>query len=466
MKPFVNRVVPVVWACWLTGCTVGPNYHRPDIATPATFRYASPDAEAVDESTLQWWSQFNDPVLDSLIQHALAQNKDLAIAAARVDEFYGRLMTTRAGLFPQVGANLAGGRSRGVPAPGFPPAVGNQVQLDVMASWEIDLFGRVRRMTEAARADYFGTQAAQQATRIALISSVATGYLLLRDLDQRLEISKSTLESRRAALLLFQDRFGGGVVSQLQVSQAKSEYESAQESVYAFQQQIAQQENSLSLLLGDNPEPIPRGKSLTELSAPVIPAGLPSSLLERRPDIVQAEQALISANASIGAARAQYFPSISLTGLFGAASTALSGLWTGPARIWSFAGAVSQPIFTGGAIAGSVRTAEAQQQEALFSYEQTIQSAFADVENALVGVTSVRDQLNATNRQVDALVQYASLSRDLYEGGYTSYLEVLDAERSLFAAQLQQSQLQDQQLAQIVTLYTALGYGWTVGNPG
>ena len=465
MKPFVNRLAPVVWTCCLAGCTVGPDYHRPDIATPATFRYASPDAEAVDESALQWWSQFNDPVLDSLIQRALAQNKDLAIAAARVDEFYGLLMTTRAGLFPQVGANLAGGRSRGVPAPGYPPVVGNQVQLDLMASWEIDLFGRVRRMTEAARANYFGTQAAQQATRIALIASVATGYLLLRDLDQRLEISKSTLASRYAALKLFQERFGGGVVSQLQVNQAKSEYESAQDSVYAFQQQIAQQENSLSLLLGDNPEPIPRGKSLTELSAPVIPAGLPSSLLERRPDIVQAEQALISANASIGAARAQYFPSISLTGLFGAASTALSGLWTGPARIWSFAGAVSQPIFTGGAIAGSVRTAEAQQQEALFSYEQTIQSAFADVENALVGVTSVRDQLNATNRQVDALVQYTSLAHDLYEGGYTSYLEVLDAERSLFAAQLQQSQLQDQQLAQIVTLYTALGYGWKVGNP-
>lgn len=205
------------------------------------------------------------------------------------------------------------------------------------------------------------------------------------------------------------------------VSRAKSEYESAQASVYAFQQQIAQQENSLSLLLGDNPGPIPRGKPLTQLSAPAIPAGLPSSLLERRPDILQAEQALISANASIGAARAQYFPSISLTGMFGAASTALSGLWTGPARIWSFAGAIAQPIFTGGAITGSVRTAEAQQQEALFSYEQAIQSAFADVEDALVGVARVRDQLQATNRRVEALAQYASLARDLYEGGYTSY---------------------------------------------
>lgn len=464
MRPSLRRLAPVVCACWLAGCTVGPNYHRPEVATPASFRYAAPDAEVVDPSALQWWSQFNDPVLDSLIERALAQNKDLSIAAARVDEFYGRLMTTRAGLFPQVGANLSGGRSRGVPAPGYPPAVGNQVQLDVMASWEIDLFGRVRRMTEAARADYLGTQAAQQATRIALIASVATAYLQLRDLDQRLEIAKSTLSSRSDALALFQERFGGGVVSQLQVSQAKSEFQSAQTSVYAFEQQIAQQENALSLLLGDNPGPIPRGKPLTQLTAPAIPAGLPSSLLERRPDVLQAEQALVSANASIGAARAQYFPEISLTGLFGAASTALSGLWTGPARIWSFAGAISQPIFTGGAIAGSVRTAEAQQQEALFSYQQTIQSAFADVENALVGVTSTRDQLKATNQQVEALVQYTSLAHDLYEGGYTSYLEVLDAERNLFAAQLQQSQLQDQQLAQIVALYKALGYGWTMNT--
>ncbi|EIF34941.1 efflux transporter, outer membrane factor lipoprotein, NodT family [Burkholderia sp. Ch1-1] len=462
MRRPLFRLLPAMCACWFAGCTVGPNYQRPAVDTPSSFRYASPDAEVVDQGVVQWWSQFDDPVLDSLIERALVQNRDLAIAAARVDEFYGRLMTTRAGLFPQIGANFAGSRSRGVPAPGFAPTVGNQVQLDVMASWEIDLFGRLRRMTEAARADYLGTQAVQQATRIALIASVATSYLLLRDLDQRLDIAKSTLASRADALALFQERFGGGVVSQLQVSQAKSEYESAQASVYAFQQQIAQQENALSLLLGDNPGPIPRGKPLTQLSAPTIPAGLPSSLLERRPDILQAEQALVSANASIGAARAQYFPTISLTGVFGAASTALSGLWTGPARVWSFAGAIAQPIFTGGAITGSVRIAEAQQQEALFGYEQTIQSAFADVENALVGVARVRDQLQATNRQVEALAQYASLARDLYEGGYTSYLEVLDAERSLFAAQLQQSQLQDLELAQIVALYKALGYGWTV----
>jgi outer membrane protein, multidrug efflux system len=460
MRPILNPLVLLASAACLAGCAVGPDYHRPAIDTPSTFRFAAPNAEVVDTS-LDWWKQFNDPVLDDLIAKALAQNKDLGIAAARVEEYYGRYVVTRAGLFPQVGANFGAARSRGVPAPGYPPVVGNQVQLEGTVSWELDLFGRLRRLTEAARADYLGTQAAQQATRIALIANVATAYLQLRDYDNQLAIAQETLKSREGSFHLFEERFGGGVVSQVQLSQAKSEYESAQASVFSIQQQIAQQEDAISLLLGQNPGPIARGKSITELTAPAIPAGLPSSLIERRPDVVQAEQALISANASIGAARAQYFPQISLTGLFGAASTALSGLWTGPARVWSFAGAVTQPIFEGGAIAGSVHQAEAVQQEALLSYEQTIQQAFADVDNALVGVQRTRDQLNATARQVDALQQYTSLARDLFEGGYTSYLEVLDAERNLFSAQIQQSALQDQELAQVVALYKALGYGWT-----
>jgi outer membrane protein, multidrug efflux system len=466
MKPAWNRnrarnpLVALVGAACLAACAVGPDYHRPAVDTPSTFRFAAPNAEVVDAS-LDWWTQFNDPVLNDLIAKALAQNKDLGIAAARVEEYYGRYVVTRAGLFPQIGANFGGSRSRGVPAPGYPPVVGNQVQLEGTASWELDLFGRLRRLTEAARADYLGTQAAQQATRIALIANVATAYLQLRDYDNQLSIAQETLKSRQGALELFQERFGGGVVSMLQLSQARSEYESALASVASIQQQIAQQESAISLLLGQNPGPIPRGRSITELTAPAIPAGLPSSLIERRPDILQAEQALVSANASIGAARAQYFPQISLTGLFGAASTALSGLWTGPARVWSFAGSVTQPIFEGGAIAGSVHQAEAVRQEALLSYEETIQQAFADVENALVGIQRTRDQLSATSRQVEALAQYTSLARDLFEGGFTSYLEVLDAERNLFSAQLQQSALQDQELAQIVGLYKALGYGWT-----
>ncbi|CAG9267599.1 efflux transporter outer membrane subunit [Paraburkholderia unamae] len=449
----------VATAC-LGACAVAPDYRRPAVETPSSYRYASPQAEAVDAS-LNWWAQFDDPVLNDLIEKAIAQNKDLAIAAARVEEFYGRYVVTRAGLFPQISANFDPSRGHVPPYAGLPSVTSNQFQLNGMVSWELDLFGRLRRMTEAARAEYLGTQAAQQATRIAIIANVATSYLQLRDYDNQLQIAQATLASRKGALGLFEERFAGGVVSKVQLSQARSEYESAQATVYSIQQQIAQQEDALSLLLGQNPGPIARGKTISELSAPAIPAGLPSALLERRPDVLQAEQTLIAANASIGAARAQYFPDISLTGMFGAASTALSGLWLGPARVWQFAGALTQPIFKGGAIAGSVHQAEAVQQEALFNYQKTIQQAFADVENALVGAARTRDQLDATTRQVRALAEYASLARDLYEGGYTSYLEVLDAERSLFTAQLQQSALQDQELAEIVNLYKALGYGWT-----
>jgi outer membrane protein, multidrug efflux system len=442
----------------LAGCAVGPDYHRPTVESPASFRFA--DANAVPETTMAWWSQFNDPVLDALIEKATAQNKDLAIAAARVDEYYGRLMSTSSALYPQLGAGLSGGRQR-TPATAVTPAFeSTQVQADLMASWEIDLFGRLRRLRESARADLLATKYARQATLISLQASVASAYISLRDLDQRLLIARSTVDARASALSLFEERFHGGVVSQVQVSQAKSEYAVALASQHSIEQQIGQQENAISLLLGENPGTIPRGKTIDQIAVPQIPTGLPSALLEQRPDIREAEQSLVSANAQIGAARAQYFPTISLTGLFGSASTALSSLWTGSAKVWSYAGAATMPIFTGGAIAGSVKQAEARQQEALLSYQQAIQSAFADVEDSLVGEQRTSDQLAATNDQVAALHQYASLSRDLYEGGYTSYLEVLDAERSLFNAQLTQSSLQAQRLNEIVSLYKALGYGW------
>ncbi|MHA6203623.1 efflux transporter outer membrane subunit [Dyella soli] len=454
------RLVSCGLACGvlLAACAVGPDYHRPTVETPAAYRYA--DASASAETTQAWWSQFNDPVLDALVEKATLQNKDLAIAAARVDEYYGRLMSASSALYPQLAAGLSGARQRTPATAVTPPFESTQVEASLMASWEIDLFGRLRRLRESARADLLATKYARQATLISLQASVASAYISLRDLDQRLLIARSTVDARSSALSLFQERFHGGVVSQVQVSQAKSEYAVALASQHSIEQQIALQENAISLLLGENPGPIPRGKTIDQIAVPRIPDGLPSSLLEQRPDIREAEQQLVSANAQIGAARAQYFPTISLTGLFGSASTALSSLWTGSAKVWSYAGAASVPIFTGGAIAGSVKQAEARQQEALLAYQQAIQGAFADVEDALAGEQRSSDQLAATDEQVAALHQYASLSRDLYEGGYTSYLEVLDAERSLFNAQLTQSSLQAQRLNEIVSLYKALGHGW------
>jgi len=459
----LTHALCAVSAALLAGCMVGPDYQRPTVETPLAYDYA--EAQALETAALEWWKQLDDPVLDALIEKSLAQNKDLGVAAARVEEFHGRLMTTRSGLFPQLGAGASAGRSRTPATSATPGFESTQIEADVFASWEIDLFGRLRRLTEAARADFLATEYARRATRIALVASVATGYITLRDLDQRLEISRETLASRKDAADLFHKRFKGGVVSEVQTSQADSEYSSAQASVAAFEQQVKQQENALSLLLGQNPGPIERGKPIDEIAAPPIPADLPSSLLDRRPDILQAEQQLISANASIGAARAQYFPTISLTGLFGSASNALSSLWEGPAEVWSYAGAATMPIFTAGGVAGSVKTAQARQDEFLFAYESAIQNAFADVDNALVGAARTKDQLAATDDQVRALGRYAHLARRLYEGGYTSYLEVLDAERNLFNAQISQSALQNAHLGAIVGLYKALGYGWPVDEP-
>ncbi|MDR3101493.1 MAG: TolC family protein, partial [Paraburkholderia sp.] len=232
LSPALKPLVIAASTVWLAACAVGPDYHRPTVDTPSTYRFAASDAEVVDAS-LDWWKQFNDPILDYLVAQALAQNKDLGIAAARVEEYYGRYVVARSGLFPQVGVNFGASRSRGVPAPGYPPLVGNQVQLQGVASWELDLFGRLRRLTEAARAEYLATQSAQQATRIALIANVATSYLQLRDYDNQLTIAQETLESRDDTVKLFEERFAGGVVSKLQLSQARSEYESALASVYS-----------------------------------------------------------------------------------------------------------------------------------------------------------------------------------------------------------------------------------------
>lgn len=475
--PGLMAITTIAATVLLGGCTVGPDYVRPDVAVPEAYRFApgSPEAsgspdiqQAADVVTTQyWWSQIGDPVLDELIALARAHNYDVLIATARVEEYYGRVMTTRAGLFPQVGAEVGGTRQRissggGTVLPIDNPF--NQVRADVYASWEIDLFGRIRRMTEAARADWAASEQARRSTEISVVAAVASGYITLRDLDNRLRIAQDTLVSREGALQVFRERFQGGVVSEVEFAQSRSEYASAQASVEQFRQQVAQQEDLLSVLVGDNPRAIPRGKSIDELVLPVVPVGLPSSLLEQRPDLLQAEQSLVSANAQIGAARAQYFPTISLTGMFGAASTALSGLWVGSSKAWSYGGLISVPIFTAGAIAGDVKQAEARQKQALYGYQQAIQTAFREVADALAGVQYTRSQLAAKNDQVDALSRYALLARDRYEGGYTSYLEVLDSERSLFSAQLEQSTLRGTEFGQLVQLYKALGGGWPLDN--
>jgi multidrug efflux system outer membrane protein len=362
-----------------------------------------------------------------------------------------------------VAAGFDAGRQRlpfGTVVPQGTGLVANNFDATLSASWEIDLFGKLRRQTESARANLLASEEGRRATILTLVASVASTYIGLVSLDRQLDIAKATTASRADSVHVFTLRFNYGEVSQMELAQSQSEYEASLATIPQLEQQIAQQENALSVLLGRNPQPIMRDRELDDLSIPVVPVGLPSELLTRRPDLRQAEQNLIAANALIGAARALYFPSISLTGLFGTASAQFSSLFTGPARVWSYAGAVTLPIFTAGNIAGQVKQAEAQQQQALFSYQKAIQVAFQEVEDALVTLQKSRDALIVQGRQVDALRTYSRLARLRYEGGYTSYIEVLDAERSLFNAQLTYTQTQGTVFTSMVNLYKAMGGGW------
>lgn len=460
-----SLLISVALALSLLGCMVGPNYRQPAVETPPSWRFGEKEVREIVNPA--WWEQLDDPVLNDLIQAALRENKDLQIAAARVEEFAGRYGTTRASLFPQVSAGASGGRSRVTqkaptpyPANGENPADSYQTFLN--ASWEIDLWGKLRRKTEAARADLLSSEEGRRALLLTIVTSVASAYVTLRDLDMQLEIAKRTAKSREDSYRLFQIRFRGGVISELELNQVKSEYEEALSTIPLLEKVIAQQEDGLSFLLGRNPGSIPRGKRIDDLNLPAVPAGLPSELLANRPDIRQAEQDLIAANARIGVARSYYFPSISLTGLFGYASTDLSNLFMPPAKTWNWAVPLAAPIFTGGAIAGQVKSAEAVERQALLRYQQTIQAAFREVEDSLIDQKRTREQLRIQEERVGSLRNYARFARLRFENGYTSYIEVLDAERSLFAAELSQAETKGVLFRALVNLYKAMGGGWVV----
>jgi multidrug efflux system outer membrane protein len=447
----------------LNGCMVGPNYQRPDADMPETWRFE--EKEVKDIVNTQWWDQFHDPVLNELIHNALLENKDVKIAASVIEEFVGRYGVIRSPLFPQIYAGASAGRDRATEEGAAPlsPVVenpANNYQAFLNAGWEIDLWGKLRRATEAARADLLSTEEAKRTVVLSLVSSVAGAYINLRDLDKQLEIAKQTAKTREDSYNLFKLRFEGGVISELELNQVKSEYEQALSTIPVIEKTIVQQENALSVLLGRNPGSIPRGKTIDELTLPAVPAGLPSDLLANRPDIRQAEQSLIAANARIGVARAQYFPSISLTGLFGWASTDLSDLFSSPAKTWSWAAPAAVPIFTGGAISGQVKAAEAIQQQALINYQQAIQIAFREVEDSLVDQRKTKEQLQTLKLQVASLGNYARIARLRYDNGYTSYIEVLDAERSLFNAELTYTQTQGFLFQALINVYKSLGGGW------
>jgi multidrug efflux system outer membrane protein len=451
---------------WLTaGCVVGPNYKRPAADVPGTYRGAAPPeitqpaAESLADQ--KWWEVFQDKQLQELIRTALQQNYDVRIAATRILQAQAQLSITRADQLPGLAAGASSANQRLATAKLTPEYETSPTQLGLGFAWDLDFWGKYRRASEAARANLLAAEWARRAVVNTLVSNVAAAYFQLRALDLELEISRRTLASRRDSLRLTQVLANGGATSMLDVRQAEQLVFTAAETIPDLERRIEQQENLLSTLLGNNPAPIARGMKLTEQPhMPEVPAGLPSSLLERRPDIRAAEAQLMAANAQIGVAKAAYFPQISLTANGGFQSAALSNLFTGPAGMWNAGGSLLQPAFTGGRLRSGVKLAEARQQEALLVYQQTVQQAFRGVSDALIEYRKDREFREHQQQLALSAQDAARLSETRYQGGAASYLEVLTNETNYFAAELGLAQAQLNELLGLVSIYKNLGGGW------
>jgi multidrug efflux system outer membrane protein len=452
----------------LTGCAVGPNYSRPNVPAPPQFRGAEGSTGTKSLADTKWFDLFQDDTLKQLVNTALEQNFDLRIAAERVLEARAQFGIVQADRYPTV--DVTGGfamqrpskigSSRFIP-PGF-SLDSSYTQLGFSPSWELDLWGRVRRLNESARAQYLASEETRRGMVTTLVADVTTQYFQLRERDLELEIARKNRQVGEDSLRLTTLRKDRGAATGLDVHQAEQFLYTATAQIAAAEREIAQAENGLSLLLGRSPGDIPRGKRLEELTAPPqVPAGLPSDLLARRPDIREAEQRLIAANAQIGVAKAAYFPQITLTGFLGAQSRALQNLFTGPARFWNGSTpAVDLPLFNAGRVRSNVRLTEAQQRELVATYQKTIETAFREVSDALIGYRKVGEQRAQQELFVKALRETDRLSRLRYQGGLDSFLQVLDAERNLFQGELVLAQLREQEIDSVVQLYRALGGGW------
>jgi multidrug efflux system outer membrane protein len=454
-----RRAVALVLVLQVAGCTVGPDYRRPDLDVPS--RWWLGPTEAGEISNVAWWDQFQDPVLSGLVRTALANNKDLAIATANIDQAAAQYGIVRSAQFPQLNGGAFAGRQQSsattTPRGGF---VSNDYGVNLSASFELDVWGRLRRATESARANLLASQQGRGTVVLTVVTSVATGYIQLLALDRQLEIAKRTSASLGEAARLQRIRFEEGAVPQSDYQQAEAQYREAAARVPELERQISQQENFINVLLGGNPQAVPRGRSIDALAFPQVPPGLPASLLERRPDIRQAEENLIAANADIGVAKAALYPDISLTGFLGLESGQLSNLFTGPSRVWSFGAGLTQPIFNAGRLQSQVERAEALEREALYAYQKSIISAFQDVENALVDRTKFAQVQAEQTLNVAALVRFRDLADLRYREGATIYLEVSTAEQALFNAQLAYVATQSQLFQSYANLYKAMGGGW------
>ena len=464
-KAIVIAVAAALSGCWL----VGPDYVKPQIDTPKQWRFA--DKEARDTTNLKWWEQLGDPELNRLVEQAILGNLDLKIAVATVDQFMGQYGSTRANLFPQItgfGDYLR--RKNSTQTLNLPNGIelsGKDIdysRLGGQMNWEIDIWGALRRANEAAFADMLAQEGVKRAVILTLASQVAQTYIELRTLDKNLEITQAVAKTLEEQLQIEQARFKEGYGSELEVRQIESEYQRRQALIPAAEQSIAQAEHALKLLMGQNPGPIRRGRSLDELKLPAVPVGLPSDILARRPDIQQAEQQLIAANARIGVARGQYFPKVSLTGDVGQLSAQAATLFTPGANFWSIGTAVLGPVFTAGKIAGQVQASEAAQRAALANYQQSILSAFREFEDALVSTQKTKEQRDKQGARVGAVDDYYRLSKLRYDEGLVDYITVLDSLRQLYEAQIDLLSAQSSTFTASIQLYRAMGGGWIVAE--
>jgi len=445
-----------VLAVLAAGCMAGPDYKRPAVHAPPSYRGGAAPSDAASLADKDWAQVFPDPALSELIRAALAQNQDVLIAATRIEQAEAQLGIRRADQLPAVNLGLAAGRERIAATSLTPPITTSLFQGNVSASWELDFWGKFRRATQAARADLLAAEWNGRAVITSLIASLAGAYYQLLELDLQLEISKRTLTSRQESLQLTRLQESQGAVSLLDVRQAEQLVYNAAQTIIDIERRTEQQENFISVLLARNPGPIPRGRKLTEQPHdPLVPAGLPSSLLQRRPDIQLQEARLVAANARIGVARAAFFPSISLTGGAGVQSAALTDLFKGPSGVWNFIGSLTQPIFAGGRLSSGVKLAEAQQKEALIVYQQTIQQAFREVSDALVAYRKNRQFREQQELLANSTRDALSLAEQRYRGGAASYLEVLDSNTRTFTAELGLAQAQLNELLALVQLYNS-----------
>jgi NodT family efflux transporter outer membrane factor (OMF) lipoprotein len=465
------RIVAAFLVVFLSGCAVGPNYDRPKLATPDHFRAPEPlpETKAASLADLKWFEVFNDTKLQDLIRVALVQNYDLRDAVTRVEAARANLGITRSQQYPNFAASgsveinrLSRNGETPLPPEFLPSQNRNFGQAFLsLLSFEVDLWGRLRRATESARASLLSAEENRKAVVTTLVSDVATAYLSLSELDYELEISRRTLKTRQESLQLTLQRQTGGVATLLDQRQAQQLVYTAAQSIPVILQQIEQTENRIKLLLGENPGLVVRGRGFLEQALPPqVPPGLPSDLLERRPDIRASEQDLIAANAQIGVAKAAYFPQLSLSGTLGGQSTQLANLFSGPNSAWNLAPQLTQPIFTAGRLKSGVKLAEANQQHALVQYEKTIQTAFSEVSDSLIAHQRVRESREQQEALVEALRDRLRLAYVRYRGGVDTQLDALDADRDLFQAEITLSQIHLSELLSVVQLYKALGGGW------